>query len=209
MNYTEGKEVNKRYLQTKVGLPTLDVPLFGSVGRIAHQKGLDLIIESMDELMKEDIQIIIQGTGERKYEQQLKKLARRYKKKLSVHIDFNESLAHQIYASSDFFLMPSIFEPCGLSQMISLKYACIPIVSKVGGLADTIRHFEKEPQTGNGIHINQHTLNGLLKAVNTAQELYQDKPKFNHVIQTGLRDHFSWDESAKKYKEIYRCLSSA
>ncbi|HLF18047.1 MAG TPA: glycogen synthase GlgA [Candidatus Omnitrophota bacterium] len=208
-NYGHGKAVNKSVLQQRLGLPVKEnTPLFASVGRLSHQKGVDLMIDVMKDLMKEDLQILIQGVGDHRYEEQLKALAQGHKDRLAVCVDFDEVLAHQVYAAGDFFLMPSTYEPCGLSQMIALNYGTVPVVFETGGLADTVVPVDKSFKTGNGIVFSQHSTKGFLKAVRRACELYKHKDKLEHAIANAFKSRFPWKDSAEAYKKTYQCLLS-
>lgn len=199
------KEKNKKQLQKDVGLPEKeDIPVFGMVGRLSHQKGLDLIIESIDAIADIDMQMVILGLGEKKYLHSLKKIAKRYPERIAVHFTFNEKLAHQIYAGSDAFLMPSVHEPCGLSQMISLKYGTIPLVFKTGGLSDTIQSFE---EGGNGFVFSKYTKEFFVETIKKAIETYNADGKFSALIQKAFKCNFSWKKSARRYVDLYNeCL---
>ena len=201
-----GKAANKKELQKSYRLPEKEnVPLIGSVGRLSHQKGIDLLLESADKIFEADIQMAILGVGEERYHTQLKKLQERFPDKLAVHLQFNEQFAHQIYAGSDFFLMPSVYEPCGLSQMISLAYGTIPVVFRTGGLVDTIVPYT---ENGNGIMFSEYTVPALCHAVRQAMDLYQDQAAFTKLVQKAFTYDFSWTESARHYVDMYReCLT--
>lgn len=205
--WARGKAANKEAVQRRFDLPvSARVPLFGFVGRLSQQKGIDLILAAIDELVLLDIQVIIQGVGEEKYHALLSELAYRYPDKVKVSLVFNEAVAHQIYAGSDFFLMPSQFEPCGLSQMISLCYGTIPIVSATGGLVDTIQDARKETTKGNGFVLPAKTKKGLLEAVNRALAVYADSTRFQALVQRAFGARFSWDRSAEDYCKVYQGL---
>lgn len=207
-NYSKAKLDNKKHLQKMFGLPVNpDVALFGFVARLTHQKGVDLILEAVDEMVKLDMQLIVQGTGDEKYHGLLSELAYRYPKKVAVSLEFKEELAHEVYAGSDLFLMPSQFEPCGLSQMISLRYGTIPLVFKTGGLADTIIPHDKP--AGNGFVFTNYKKEDFLRAVKIALRVFKDKKNFEKLIMNAYKSDFSWDKSAKEYQRIYQCLQSA
>ncbi len=135
-------------------------------------------------------------------------MAKRYPQRIAAQIKFDEELAHRIYAGADFFLMPSRFEPCGLSQLISLHYGTVPLVYKTGGLADTVRDFRADSATGNGLVFDRYTKEDFFKTVVTALELFGDKGKMKQLRENALRSDFSWGHSAAEYKELYRCLLS-
>ncbi len=210
-DYLEGKKQNKRLLQERVNLPQReDVPVYGFVGRLSQQKGIDLLLSSLDEMLKADIQVVIQGVGEGRYCNALLEKQRHYRDKLAVYIEFGEQLAHQIYAGSDMFLMPSIYEPCGLSQMISLRYGTIPVVFFTGGLADTIINDDDSSGKGNGFIFYNYNRNDFINVIWRSLGKYKhDKEGFEYLKNNALRLNFSWDVSAQKYKEVYKCLLSA
>ena len=198
----QGKLENKRRLQKEFKLPQReDVPLFSFVGRLSQQKGIELIADAMKTLVEMDLQIAILGTGEEKYHRRLQDFAQRYPQKFGVHLTFNDPLAHRVYAGSDLFLMPSVFEPCGLSQMISLRYGTIPIVYKTGGLADTITPFD---QDGNGFIFTSYTPTAFLNTLKQAMDVYRDNVRFKKLMGKAFAANFSWEESAKKYLQLYQ-----
>ena len=200
------KYINKADLQqiSKL-LVSTDVPLFGFVGRLSHQKGIDLIFDAMEDLLKMDLQVVFKGVGDGKYYPLLKNLATKYPKKFALHVTFDEKLAHQVYAGSDIFLMPSVYEPCGLSQMISLKYGTVPLVYHTGGLIDTVQPYE---QGGNGFVFKDYTVKDFIKTVKTAIEVYHNKSKFNELVANAFQCHFSWTESAKQYLALYEGVAA-
>ncbi len=201
------KYENKRELLEKYKIEfNEDTPLIGVISRLVDQKGFDLIEKIMPQLMKEDVQMIVLGTGEEKYHKYLKKAEKKYKSKLAVHIGFDETLAHQIEAAADMFLMPSKYEPCGLNQMYSLRYGTVPIVRNTGGLADTIVDYRKP--NGNGFLFDKYNPQELYKAVKAALELYKDKVKWNKLARQGMSLDFSWKVSAAKYMKLYKDVSS-
>ncbi|MBF0483720.1 MAG: glycogen synthase GlgA [Candidatus Omnitrophica bacterium] len=208
-NYKEGKALNKLALQQRLHLPQRpEVPLFGVVSRLSHQKGFDLILQSLHELMSMDIQLVIQGLGQQDLVNRLKWEAGRYNNKFAVAIEFAEDLAHKIYAGCDMFLMPSLFEPCGLSQMIALKYGTIPLVSYTGGLVDTVTHYNKETGLGNGFLFERNNKGSFVWNLRQAVDLFHQKEHFEKLVANAFRSEFAWDSSAKQYVEIYKCLLS-
>ena len=203
------KNDNKLALQRRLNLPErADVPMFAVISRLADQKGFDLIAFVMDELMARDIQLVVLGTGDSRYEHLFWRLAEQYPDKLSANILFNEELARQIYASADIFLMPSLFEPCGLGQIISMRYGTIPVVRKTGGLSDTVSHFDKDDpeSTGNGFLFEDYLASGLMWAINRATDCFYDKESWRRVVQNAMHGDFSWPSSAEKYIELYEKL---
>jgi starch synthase len=202
----DGKARCKIALRKKVSLPLSrkDVPIIGIISRLADQKGFDLIAEVADDILALDLQIVILGTGDKIYHELFTELQKKYPKKLSVTLGFDNELAHLIEAGSDMFLMPSRYEPCGLNQMYSLKYGTIPIVRETGGLADTIKNANPSRGTGNGFTFRKYDSGELLKAIKFAYEVYRDKNVWEVMMLRGMRQDFSWTASAKKYVELYR-----
>ncbi len=198
------KKMNKAALQAQSGLAARDnVPLFGFVGRLSHQKGIDLLIQSMYKIEKMDVQLVILGAGEKRYEDLLVNLAGRYPDKIAFYGTFDEKLAHQIYAGSDLFLMPSLYEPCGLSQMISLRYGTIPVVFRTGGLADTICSYK---EGGNGFVFTRYDREAFIRIFQEAVQVYHDTEVFAELVRKAFTHDFSWESSAKKYLEVYEQL---
>lgn len=202
LKYENKRELLEKY---KIGFNE-DVPLIGVISRLVDQKGFDLIEKVMPELMKLNVQMIVLGTGEEKYQKFLKNAEKKYKNKLAVHIGFDEALAHQIEAAADMYLMPSKFEPCGLNQMYSLKYGTVPIVRNTGGLADTIIDYRKP--NGNGFLFNDYDPKELIKTIKQAVDLFSDKVKWNKLARQGMALDFSWKVSAQKYMKLYKDVSS-
>ncbi len=199
------KKENKTALQKKVGLPKSDVPLIGLIHRLVSQKGLDLIDHVTEELMSMDIQLVVLGLGDPYYEEMFKDLQFRNPNKVATFIEFNEELAHKIYAGSDMFLMPSAFEPCGLGQLISLSYGTIPIVRETGGLLDTIQDFNLEDyKDGNGFTFSEYLPEVFLETVKRAVSIYKDNPdEWTNLVNSAMRYDFSWNKQADKYIELY------
>ncbi len=199
------KYENKRELIEKHKL-TYDenIPLIGIISRLVDQKGFDLIVDAFDEIMKENIQMIILGTGEEKYQKFLLKMKKKYNDKLIIHIGFDEELAHKIEAGSDMYLMPSKFEPCGLNQMYSLKYGTVPIVRNTGGLSDTVTNY-KDAKKGNGFLFEKYDAKEMVKTIKTAVNIYQnDRKLWYGLMKNGMALDFSWNLSAKKYMDLYK-----
>ncbi len=205
----EKKHDNKKALLKQVGLPTKrGAALIGMISRLADQKGFDLVAEMIEALMIQNVQLVILGTGDLKYHTLLKDLEIKYPKQLKAVLAFDAKLAQQIYAGSDFFLMPSQYEPCGLGQLISLKYGTIPIVRETGGLADTITDFDLakdfEHELGNGFVFLDYSAQELLKTILRALTVYKDEKAWNKIRLNAMRCDFSWKASAKKYETLYR-----
>ena len=198
----EDKYINKSELLKLSGLKIEDnVPLFGIVSRLAWQKGFELIVELMEKRIGDNFKLVVLGAGEEKYEDYFTKLMNDYPDKIKVFLEYNNSIAHLITAGSDFFFMPSRYEPCGLNQMYSLNYGTLPIVRNVGGLADTVIDVDKE--NGNGFSFDEFNLEGIESAFDKALKLYSDKQKMKSVIKRGMSSDFSWDKSAKEYLDLY------
>lgn len=201
------KYLNKTILQRSLGLAiNKEVPLIAIISRLTHQKGLDLIVNSLDRILQKNVQVVILGTGDKAYEETLKKLSYIYRDKISVNVKFNEELAHKIYAGSDMLLMPSLFEPCGLGQLIALRYGTIPIVREVGGLKDTILNFNKSSGVGNGFTFKNYSSSELLSTIDYAMETYNNKQDWNSLIEQGMNCDNSWERSSKEYKLLYEKL---
>jgi len=192
-----GKTKDKEDLQALCKLPLKKgVPLIGIVSRLAEQKGFDILAEGIDAICKMDIQMVILGTGDLKYHQVLQEMVAKYPKVISLNLKFDDPLAHKIYAGSDIFLMPSRYEPCGLGQLISLRYGTIPLVFKTGGLADTVN-------ADNGFVFSNYSKIALVKTIRRALAAFQDKKQWDALVQNALKCNFSWDASARKYLELY------
>lgn len=208
-NTISDKKENKYGLQKEMHLPAADVPVIGLVSRLVDQKGLDLIEEVIDELMAENIQFIVLGEGDKKYEKLFSDIRLKYPDKMGVHLGFDGALAQRIYAGSDMFLMPSRFEPCGLGQLIALRYGTIPIVRATGGLADTIVDFDLKTGAGNGFSFASYTAETMIEAIRRALQLYRQCPEqWQKLVRTALEQDFSWHRSAAKYLELYELAIS-
>lgn len=202
-----GKKQNKAALQKEFKLPNKpNTLLIGLIGRLVHQKGIDLVVNVLSQLSDLSIQFVALGTGETEYEQALRDLARQFPKNISVNIGYDEALAHRIEAGADVFLMPSRFEPCGLNQLYSLRYGTIPIVRNIGGLTDTVLDATPKAlkeKTANGIVFENADSDSLLEAIMRATELFQDKKAWKKLQQTGMQCGSSWRHSAQLYVELY------
>ncbi|NLH96828.1 MAG: glycogen synthase GlgA [Clostridiaceae bacterium] len=201
----EDKKMNKTALQKEMGLPCADVPLIGLISRLPGQKGLNLIIDCIDDMLARDIQFVLLGTGDEYYHEQFRAIASRYPGKIAVNLEFNPKLAQMIYAGSDMFLMPSRFEPCGLGQIISLRYGTVPIVRATGGLAETIIDYDADNENGNGFSFSEFSSDAMLDAIDRAVRVYKNRPEeWKTLIKRAMKIDFSWDSSAKKYEELYK-----
>jgi len=201
------KVKNKLKLQEKLGLPIAeDMPMIGIVTRLVKQKGLDLIVEKLQELLSLPVQIVLLGNGDGYYEDIFQYYASIYPSRISANIMYDDTLAQQIYAASDMFLMPSLFEPCGIGQLIALKYGSIPIIRETGGLKDTIIPYDKYTGKGNGFSFNNYSGQELLDAINRALDLYNDKTSWDKLVQNAMSSNNSWENSAKNYMKLYSDL---
>ena len=204
-NFRKEKVKNKLALQQELGLETdPKVMMIGIVSRLTDQKGLDLIAYMMDEMCQDSIQLVVLGTGEAKYENMFRHFAWKYDKKVSANIFYSNDLSHRIYASCDAFLMPSLFEPCGLSQLMSLRYGTVPIVRETGGLKDTVEPYNEYENTGTGFSFANYNAHEMLDTVRYAKHVYYNKKReWNKIVDRAMAKDFSWSGSARKYEELY------
>jgi len=205
INSLELKKENKRKLQEELGLPETDCAMLGIVTRLVDQKGLNLVGDILDDLVKNNnVQLVVLGLGDPYYENMFKTFAEKYPKKVSANIEFNDELAHKIYAASDMFLMPSRFEPCGLGQLIALRYGTVPVVRQTGGLADTIQDFKIESEEGNGFSFKDFNCRALMKTLVRALSIYKNMPDlWEKIVRRGMQEDYSWKTAADKYIELY------
>jgi starch synthase len=200
----ELKKDNKNALQQEMGLTVRKVPLMSVISRLSGQKGLDLIIEQIDSIMEnDDVQFVLLGSGDEYYENAFRDIKERYPGRVGIYIGFNTSLAQRIYAGSDMFLMPSRFEPCGLGQIISLRYGTIPIVRATGGLADTIIDYDSNKEEGNGFSFKEFSSDEMLDAVKRAIKLYKNSAEWDILVKRAMNLDFSWNKPAVKYTDLY------
>ncbi len=201
------KQDNKKALQKHFNLPeNPDILLLGLVARLVYQKGIDLILENMEEILKLPVQIVILGSGDLELESRLHRWSNKYPEQVQLQVGYDEPLSHLIEAGSDAFLMPSRFEPCGLNQLYSLRYGTVPIVRKTGGLADTVIHASKEnlnSRDATGVVFYEPEGSNILDAVNLTSLLYQNKEAWKKLMINGMRKEFSWKVSAKQYLDLY------
>jgi starch synthase len=199
------KKENKYALQKEMGLPVGDTPLIGITTRLVGQKGLDLLAGIFDQLMSLGVQLVLLGSGEDYYQKLFAELKMKYQQQAAINLGFNVELAQKIYAGSDIFLMPSLFEPCGLSQMISLRYGTIPVVREVGGLADTIQNYDEHEETGNGFSFKSYTPEALLEAIKRALKIYRQHPEqWKRLMLRAMESDYSWEKSAQEYVKLYQ-----
>ncbi len=206
INDIKGKHADKHALQSALGLPTLEhVPLYGNISRLSSQKGYDLLEIVLPALLQEQaMQVVILGTGDSYYQDLLLRLARRFPHKLAIALRFDNTLAHQIYAGCDAFLMPSRYEPCGLGQMISMAYGTLPLVRATGGLADTVNELDTNC-SGNGFIFDDYSPAALRAAIDRANTCYSGRPQcWMRGMHTAMSCDFSWETAAKQYVNIYQ-----
>lgn len=203
----DDKLTNKHMLQEYTGLKVRhDIPLIGIISRLVDQKGFDLIAYVIEEMMGLEAQYIVLGAGEQRYEDMFRWAAGRYPDKISVNLKYDPVLAQRIYAGSDMILMPSLFEPCGLSQLFGLRYGSIPIVRETGGLKDTIQQYNELTGEGNGFTFARYNAHEMLYSIRQAIHLFYHKATWDRLIRRGMRQDFSWGRSAGEYREVYRKL---
>lgn len=203
-----GKAVCKQHLQAKLKLEISEkVPIFALVARLERQKGVELLENSLRKILQGNVQVVVLGSGNPYYEELFIQTERENPGKMRTIIDFNEDLAHEIYAGADFFLMPSLSEPCGLAQMIAMRCATIPLVRAVGGLAETVEPYKATQKNGSGLTFKNFTSQDFEKTVNRALEIFNNKEDFVQIRKNAMNKDFSWEKSAKKYFEIYEKIS--
>jgi starch synthase len=201
----EKRTPNKRMLQELVNLPLSEqTPLIGIISRLTDQKGFDLLDQVAEPLLEQGIQLVVAGTGDQHYHYMFQKLAARYPEQVSVNLTFNVELSQRIYAGADMLLMPSRFEPCGLSQMLAMRYGCIPIVHRTGGLADTVQELDPVKGTGNGFSFTRYHPFHLFAAIVRALEVYKFPESWHDLMQRAMLADYSWDASAERYVALYR-----
>jgi starch synthase len=182
------------------------MPLIGMVGRFSGQKGLDLVLQSIPELLSFGVRLAILGKGDEIFQRSLSEIGEKYKSMISVTIGFDDAIAHMIYAGSDFFLMPSRYEPCGLGQLIALRYGAIPVARKTGGLLDTVQDFEPLASKGTGFLFSDYTSSAMIDALKRAFCVYTDAEKKRRMVYDGMLQDFSWKRSAGTYIALYKTL---
>ena len=207
-NFRKEKVKNKRGLQKELGLAQDDRKfMVGIVSRLTDQKGLDLVDYVIEEICAEDVQLVVLGTGEEKYEHLFRHFEWKYHDRVSANIYYSNERSHKIYAACDAFLMPSVFEPCGLSQLMSLRYGTIPIVRETGGLKDTVEPYNEYEGTGTGFSFANYNAHEMLNTINYAKDVYYNrKREWNKMIDRAMAVDFSWNNSAVKYADLYRGL---
>lgn len=203
-----GKRYNTGRLRAAVGLPQRNAPLIGVVSRLVWQKGFDLCFEALPALLRQrDVQIVVLGSGEPRYERFFSELARRWPHRVAFANGFSEALAHLIEAGSDLFLMPSRYEPCGLNQLYSLAYGTPPIVHRTGGLADTVQQFNPATGKGNGFVFDHFDVQGLKWALGLAVDVYRDDAQWQRLMDNGMAERHGWGQRVHHYEDLYRALT--
>lgn len=203
----EFKVDNKIALAEKFGFDyDPEIPIVGIISRLYNSKGMDLITDAFSDMMKMKLQMILLGTGDKKYVSFFQKMSEKHKNKFACYLGFNDELAHLIEAGSDIFLMPSLVEPCGLNQMYSLVYGTVPIVRQTGGLADTVENYDDKTGGGNGFVFKKYDSKAMLKELKRSLKLFEDKKKWTKIMRNGMKMDFSWNASAKKYVDLYKTI---
>ena len=199
-----GKAINKFALQRELGLPVVSsIPLFGTVTRLAEQKGIDIQLGALEEMLNAGIQFALLGSGSPEYERAFQILARRFPTQIAVRIGYDHGLAHRIEAGCDFYLMPSRFEPCGLNQMYSLRYGTVPVVRRTGGLDDTVADAIDRPAAPTGIKFSEYNSAALSRAIRKGLVIYRDEMLLRHYQRNGMEVDFSWDRIVESYRSVY------
>lgn len=203
-----GKAATKRALLDWLNLPVADTtPLMGIVSRLTVQKGFDLLFDTLPEILAtRDLALVALGSGEARYEDFFARLQHRFPDRVVFHRGYHDELAHLIEAASDMFLMPSMYEPCGLNQMYSLKYGTVPIVRRTGGLADSVQMWDPSTRQGTGIVFNDFDAGGVWWAIHTALDLYKDRDAWLQIVRNGMAQDFSWERQAREYEAMYLAL---
>ncbi len=208
-SFRKEKVKNKKALQKELGLDQDERKfLIGIVSRLTDQKGFDLIAYMMDEMCQQDLQFVVLGTGEERYENMFRHFAWKYQGKVAANIYYSEAMSHKIYASCDAFLMPSLFEPCGLSQLMSLRYGTIPIVRETGGLKDTVEPYNEYDSTGTGFSFANYNAHEMLYTIKYAMDVfYNHKRDWNKMVERAMEKDFSWNTSAREYEKLYESMT--
>jgi len=200
----EPKAICRETLRRELGLEDAAGPLIGVVTRLAEQKGMDLVLEALPGLLAEGCQLVVLGSGDARVEEAFRAAAATHPGQVAVRIGYDDDLARRIYAGTDAFLMPSRYEPCGLGQLIALRYGGVPIVRRTGGLADTVAEFDPARRTGTGFLFDPFTPDALLAAVRRAASTYRQPTVWKALVKNAMAEDFSWDASAREYVTLYR-----
>lgn len=201
----EAKRECKKDLIREFGiLVKMNTPVIGIVSYMRTHKGFDILLEAMDELVQMEVALVILGQGEEQYEKQLIEIQRRYPDKVAVRLEMNPSLIHKIAAGADIFLIPSLYEPCGLNQLYSFRYATVPVVRATGGLQETVRPFDPNSGKGNGFLFSGYSSKAMIHALKEALKYYRKPSLWRSILSEGMKENFSWNKSAKKYVKLYQ-----
>lgn len=199
------KEANKEALVEKFDLKfNAETPVIAMISRLVEQKGLGLLKQAAEKLFKEDVQLVVLGEGDKDIEEWLKETAKKHPNKMSVKIGFDENLSHLLEAGADMYLMPSLFEPCGLNQLYSFAYGTVPIARATGGLIDTVKEYDTKTKRGNGFVFEEYKAADMLEAIKRALTVFQDKEQWTNLVKNGMAEDHSWNNSSLKYEEVYR-----
>jgi starch synthase len=204
-----GKKINKAELQKEFGLAVADIPLFGTITRLAEQKGVDIQLAALEEMLNADMQFVLLGSGSPTYEQGYHELARRFPNKVAARFGYNEGLSHRIEAGCDFYLMPSRYEPSGLNQMYSLHYGTVPIVRATGGLDDSVMDFTENKVSANGIKFSEYSARALSRAIRKALALYKQPELLRRCRRNAMKTDFSWERTVGEYLKVYETARKA
>ncbi len=199
-----GKAACKEALLKHLGLPSDGSPLVGMVTRLVAQKGIDVLVEALSEMMELGVQVAILGTGEEQYHRILADAAARYPRRMRVLLRYDDRIAKQLYAGCDLFLMPSRYEPCGLGQLIALRYGTVPVVRRTGGLADTVLNYDERSGRGTGFVFDDYAAPALIESLRRALDVYVTKKRWQALMRSGMKQNFSWERSAAEYVKVYR-----
>ncbi|TVP52895.1 MAG: glycogen synthase GlgA [Halomonadaceae bacterium] len=204
---TDGKSHQRQQLIRELGLAfdhNHKAPVIAWVGRLTEQKGIDLLLHALPQLMQKNLRLVVLGAGDKHWERELLKLGKIHQGRLAVHTGFNEELAHKLYAGADMLLMPSRFEPCGLAQLIAMRYGTVPLVTPVGGLKDTVMDGDPKSDAANGLLISAPDVDALLATVDRALELYDQPQRWQQRMVNAMKLRFEWDQAAAAYEALYR-----
>jgi starch synthase len=197
------KVINKHELQKELGLPVTDAPLFGTITRLAEQKGVDIQLAALEEMLNAEMQFVLLGSGSPAYEHGYHELARRFPNKVAVRFGYSEGLSHRIEAGCDFYLMPSRYEPSGLNQMYSLRYGTVPVVRATGGLDDSVTDFAENKANANGIKFSEYSARALARAIRKALALYEQPELLRRCQKNAMKTDFSWERTIGEYLKVY------
>jgi len=206
-----GKTIDKRALLRAFALDDsrMDMPLLAMLTRIDVQKGIDLVIGVLNELLDRDLSFVLLGTGNRESENALKEIAARHPGRMGLRLEYDESLSHLVFAGADMFLMPSKYEPCGLTQLYSMCYGTVPVVRATGGLADTVRDFDLDGGKGTGFCFTAYEAGAFKESILRAVRIWNNKSAWRTVMKNGMASDFSWNRSAQQYLDAYQKLAGS